>query len=153
MPVSKQFPYGLAVRIPGFHPCGLGSTPLMGKLAPLWFPPVYFQWSQHSPLHNPDLTPATHMESEPCGQKPMLVSKQFPSGLLVFTLGSTSGMERQAPLCFRPRKASASYCGRSFFWQQSGYRNIVGWGSALQLHPFDSSDGRAEDCRKIVGNP
>ncbi len=31
MPVSKQFPYGLAVRIPGFHTGGLGSTPLMGN--------------------------------------------------------------------------------------------------------------------------
>ncbi len=43
MPVSKQFPYGLAVRIPGFHTGGLGSTPLMGNLAPLWIPPLYFQ--------------------------------------------------------------------------------------------------------------
>ena len=26
-----EFPYGLAVRIPGFHPGGPGSTPGMGK--------------------------------------------------------------------------------------------------------------------------
>ena len=28
---SDEFPYGLAVRIPGFHPGGPGSTPGMGK--------------------------------------------------------------------------------------------------------------------------
>ena len=28
-----EFPYGLAVRIPGFHPGGPGSTPGMGKNA------------------------------------------------------------------------------------------------------------------------
>ena len=29
--LSKCLPYGLAVRIPGFHPGGPGSTPGMGK--------------------------------------------------------------------------------------------------------------------------
>ena len=28
----NKFPYGLAARIPGFHPGGPGSTPGMGKL-------------------------------------------------------------------------------------------------------------------------
>ncbi len=32
MPVSKQFPYGLAVRIPGFHTGGLGRLPLCETL-------------------------------------------------------------------------------------------------------------------------
>ena len=30
-PTLAKFPYGLAVRIPGFHPGGPGSTPGMGK--------------------------------------------------------------------------------------------------------------------------
>ena len=30
----NKFPYGLAVRIPGFHPGGPGSTPGMGKRFP-----------------------------------------------------------------------------------------------------------------------
>ena len=29
--LTSQIPYGLAVRIPGFHPGGPGSTPGMGK--------------------------------------------------------------------------------------------------------------------------
>ena len=29
--VCTKFPYGLAVRIPGFHPGGPGSTPGMGN--------------------------------------------------------------------------------------------------------------------------
>ena len=32
-----QFPYGLAVRIPGFHPGGPGSTPGMGTLSNFTF--------------------------------------------------------------------------------------------------------------------
>lgn len=31
---QKVFPYGLAVRIPGFHPGGPGSTPGMGNARP-----------------------------------------------------------------------------------------------------------------------
>ena len=31
-------PYGLAVRIPGFHPGGPGSTPGMGRMTLLLFP-------------------------------------------------------------------------------------------------------------------
>ena len=31
-----EIPYGLAVRIPGFHPGGPGSTPGMGETR-LWF--------------------------------------------------------------------------------------------------------------------
>ena len=30
--IPYRIPYGLAVRIPGFHPGGPGSTPGMGKL-------------------------------------------------------------------------------------------------------------------------
>ncbi len=41
-----QFPYGLAVRIPGFHPGDPGSTPGMGRHAPLCFSPLYRQRSQ-----------------------------------------------------------------------------------------------------------
>ena len=33
-----KVPYGLAVRIPGFHPGGPGSTPGMGSSACLCFP-------------------------------------------------------------------------------------------------------------------
>ena len=29
-PLKEELPYGLAVRIPGFHPGGPGSTPGMG---------------------------------------------------------------------------------------------------------------------------
>ena len=31
---TNNFPYGLAVRIPGFHPGGPGSTPGMGNFFP-----------------------------------------------------------------------------------------------------------------------
>ena len=31
-----EIPYGLAVRIPGFHPGGPGSTPGMGKRFPFF---------------------------------------------------------------------------------------------------------------------
>ncbi len=75
----------------------------------------------------------------------MPVSKHFPYCLVVSfagfypgSLGSTSGVGRQALLCYPPQMANASYCGRSFFWQKSSYRNMIGWGSALQSHPFDS---------------
>ncbi len=54
------------------------------------------------------------------------MSKQFPSGLLVFTLGLTSVMERQAPLCFRPRKASALTAAEAFFDSSRATENIVG---------------------------
>ncbi len=33
--LNTHFPYGLAVRISGFHPGGPGSTPGMGRQAPL----------------------------------------------------------------------------------------------------------------------
>ena len=33
---AGQIPYGLAVRIPGFHPGGPGSTPGMGTAAPFF---------------------------------------------------------------------------------------------------------------------
>ena len=33
----STFPYGLAVRIPGFHPGGPGSTPGMGRKRVLFF--------------------------------------------------------------------------------------------------------------------
>ena len=33
----STFPYGLAVRIPGFHPGGPGSTPGMGRICVLFF--------------------------------------------------------------------------------------------------------------------
>ncbi len=35
--VCKQIPYGLAVRVPGFHPGGLALTSGMGTQAPLSF--------------------------------------------------------------------------------------------------------------------
>ena len=35
--VGATFPYGLAVRIPGFHPGGPGSTPGMGKTVVFFF--------------------------------------------------------------------------------------------------------------------
>ena len=35
--VSVKFPYGLAVRIPGFHPGGPGSTPGMGMTCSFCF--------------------------------------------------------------------------------------------------------------------
>nr|XP_021322020.1 uncharacterized protein LOC110437899 [Danio rerio] len=38
-PHEWQFPYGLAVRIPGFHPGGLGSTPGLGRLERFCFCP------------------------------------------------------------------------------------------------------------------
>ena len=39
-----KFPYGLAVRIPGFHPGGPGSTPGMGinLFIYLFFPNIYY---------------------------------------------------------------------------------------------------------------
>ena len=35
--LAGQIPYGLAVRIPGFHPGGPGSTPGMGTAASFFF--------------------------------------------------------------------------------------------------------------------
>ena len=35
--IVSTFPYGLAVRIPGFHPGGPGSTPGMGRKCVLFF--------------------------------------------------------------------------------------------------------------------
>ena len=44
IPPSSSLPYGLAVRIPGFHPGGPGSTPGMGTsnfiLQGKVFPPI-----------------------------------------------------------------------------------------------------------------
>ena len=36
--IVEQVPYGLAVRIPGFHPGGPGSTPGMGTACYFLFP-------------------------------------------------------------------------------------------------------------------
>ena len=36
--LQQVLPYGLAVRIPGFHPGGPGSTPGMGITCFLFFP-------------------------------------------------------------------------------------------------------------------
>ena len=52
--LAGQIPYGLAVRIPGFHPGGPGSTPGMGTAASFFF----FLFSlkkktlDHTPVNN-----------------------------------------------------------------------------------------------------
>ena len=43
------FPYGLAVRIPGFHPGGRGSTPGMGNSVYFWqIPPTLYNYKFNS---------------------------------------------------------------------------------------------------------
>ena len=46
--LSTEFPYGLAVRIPGFHPGGPGSTPGMGTIERFSFTRNFFLVSTKS---------------------------------------------------------------------------------------------------------
>ncbi|CAM4558837.1 unnamed protein product [Leuciscus chuanchicus] len=49
--------------------------------------------------------------------------------------------------------ASSSVCASSTFSQRRSFSNLMGWGSVPDRCAFDSSAGRAEDCRWQVGNP
>ena len=50
VPTYNEFPYGLAVRIPGFHPGGPGSTPGMGKCFHFIFKALLIEIPSEKPL-------------------------------------------------------------------------------------------------------